>query len=135
MQRHKKGTFILKKTKTVNLDAFNRAKYLIIVESPSKCQKIETYLGDDYKCIASMGHIREIMGLKSIDIKNNFLATHTLIEGKKDHVNQMKTIISLFKKENIILASDDDREGESIAWHICQVFDLPVCTTTLKIFH
>jgi DNA topoisomerase-1 len=111
------------------------AKYLIIVESPSKCTKIESYLGTDYYCIASKGHIRHLDGLKSIDTKGNFEPTFSLIDEKKDHVDFMRKTISKFPKTNIILATDDDREGEAIAWHICQLFELPVETTPRIIFH
>tara|TARA_B100001287_G_scaffold276730_1_gene289005 strand:- start:30330 stop:32702 length:2373 start_codon:yes stop_codon:yes gene_type:complete len=110
------------------------AIYLIIVESPSKCSKIESYLGQNYKCIASKGHIRELDGLKNIDIKNNFAPTFTIIKEKSQHIKIMREIISQFKKENIILATDDDREGEGIAWHICEVFNLPL-TTKRILFH
>ena len=111
------------------------ATYLIIVESPSKCAKIESYLGPDYCCIASKGHIRSIDGLKSIDTKKTYEPTFSIIDEKKSHVAQMKTIVSNFSKQNIILASDDDREGEAIAWHICKIFDLPIETTKRIIFH
>ena len=111
------------------------ATYLVIVESPSKCEKIESYLGSQYCCIASKGHIRTIDGIKAIDTKNNFEQTFTLIEEKKAHVEWMRTTINRFSKNNIIIASDDDREGEAIAWHICQVFDLPIETTNRIIFH
>jgi DNA topoisomerase-1 len=119
------------KEKTVN----DEATYLIIVESPSKCEKIESYLGSQYCCIASKGHIRTIEGIKAIDTKGTFEPKFTLISEKKGHVEWMHKIISRFSKPNIILASDDDREGEAIAWHICQEFDLPVETTKRIIFH
>jgi len=111
------------------------ATYLVIVESPSKCSKIEHYLGHDYRCIASKGHIRELAGLKNIDIKGNFHPTFTIVSEKADHIQHMKTVIDEFPKKNIILATDDDREGEGIAWHICQVFGLPVETTPRIVFH
>ena len=111
------------------------AAYLVIVESPSKCEKIESYLGSQYCCIASKGHIRTIDGLKAIDTKNNFEPVFTLLEDIKGHVEWMKNIIVKFSKTNIIIASDDDREGEAIAWHICQVFELPIETTQRIIFH
>jgi DNA topoisomerase-1 len=111
------------------------ATYLIIVESPSKCAKIESYLGPDYCCIASKGHIRSIDGIKSIDMKKTYEPTFSIIDEKKAHVEQMKTVVSNFSKQNIILASDDDREGEAIAWHICKIFDLPIETTKRIIFH
>jgi len=111
-----------------------KQKYLIIVESPSKCSKIESYLGSEYKCIASKGHIRELTGLKYIDIRNNFEPTFTLVSEKKDHIKKMKEVISGFDKQNIFLATDDDREGEAISWHICQVFGLSVDSTKRILF-
>ena len=111
------------------------ASYLIIVESPSKCAKIESYLGSDYRCIASKGHIRELLGLKNIDVANNFAPTFTIIKEKAEHVKHMREVISYFPKQNIILAMDDDREGEGIAWHICEVFKLPIKTTKRIVFH
>jgi DNA topoisomerase-1 len=119
------------KEKTIN----DLATHLVIVESPSKCEKIESYLGSQYCCISSKGHIRTIDGLKSIDTKNAFEPTFTLIDEKRGHVDWMRNVIDRFSKNNIILASDDDREGEAIAWHICQVFGLSVETTQRIIFH
>ena len=118
-----------------SISANPNAKYLIIVESPSKCRKIEEYLGEDYQCIASKGHIREIDGLKSIDTKKTFTITFSLIEEKKQHVESMRSVISHYPKQSIFLASDDDREGEAISWHICQVFGLPIETTKRILFH
>ena len=110
-------------------------KYLLIVESSSKCGSIEAYLGPNYKCISCNGHIRAINDLKNIDIKNNFETIYTVDPDKKSHISKMSAIISVFPKENIILATDHDREGEAIAWHICEVFDLPVETTRRILFH
>ena len=124
----KTGTYIKKEYKEREVP--NHVKYLIIVESPSKCLKIEGFLGKDYYCIASKGHIRTITGLKSIDTKKNFETEYSIIEEKKSHIESMRKVVSRFPKENIILAMDDDREGEGIAWHICQVFELD--TTTVK---
>lgn len=106
---------------------------LIIVESPAKCPKIEKFLGPGYKCIASFGHIRELNGLKSIDIDNNFKPTFTSIETKRQQIMKIRKMIS--HANDILLAADDDREGEAIAWHICKEFDLPVETTKRIIFH
>jgi DNA topoisomerase-1 len=111
------------------------AVYLVIVESPSKCKKIESYLGSQYCCISSKGHIRNIKGLSSIDSAKDYETTYSIIEDKKDHVEWMKTVIAHFEKDNIYLATDDDREGEAIAWHICDVFGLPVETTPRITFH
>ena len=100
---------------------------LIIVESPAKCKKIEGFLGSEYKCVASFGHIRGLLnGLEDIDIENDFTPTfHNLID-KKKHITQLKKYIE--KSSEVILATDDDREGEAIAWHICEVFNLPITT-------
>ena len=110
------------------------AKWLVIVESPSKCSKIESFLGPDYQCIASKGHIRTIDGLKSIDMNNNYKTTYSIIPEKKDHIEVMKKIISKFPKQSILLATDDDREGEGIAWNLCEVFELDIATTKRIIF-
>jgi len=111
---------------------------LVIVESPSKCKKIEHYLnnnnnGTKYKCMASYGHIRELNGLTSIDIHNNFTPTFTNSASKKEQIAKLKKAIK--ESKEVILASDDDREGEAIAWHLCQVFNLPVKTTQRILFH
>jgi len=105
---------------------------LLIVESPAKCQKIESYLGSGYKCIASYGHIQELPGIKHVDIENNFHPHFQIMSTKSQQVNKMRAMISNAKE--VMLASDDDREGESIAWHICQVFKLPLNTKRI-IFH
>ena len=111
---------------------------LVIVESPAKCKKIEQYLnkgnGKVYKCLASYGHIRELAGgLAAIDIHNNFAPTFIECVSKKDQISKLKKAIRCASE--IILASDDDREGEAIAWHLCQVFHLPLETTKRIIFH
>ena len=91
---------------------------LVIVESPAKCKKIEEYLGPGYKCIASFGHLRELTSLKNIDFANNFNANYTNIENpiKTKQISLLKKVIA--SADDVILATDDDREGEAIAWHI-----------------
>ena len=106
---------------------------VVIVESPAKCDKIEKILGPGYKCIASYGHLQELSTLKDIDISNNFKPSFTPIESKKQQINRIKQLIS--KSIEVILATDDDREGEGIAWHICSLFDLSFKTTKRIIFH
>jgi DNA topoisomerase-1 len=98
-------------------------KTLLIVESPSKCKIIEKYLGDDYKVVASCGHFRSLNKLEQIDLET--------LEVK--YTNDKPKIIKMLKEEvalakEVILATDDDREGEAIAWHICQVCKLPLTT-------
>ena len=107
---------------------------LVIVESPAKCKKIESYLGEGYKCIASFGHITNIKnGLKDIDIQNGFTPKFSLLENKSKNINVLRKQIQ--KSQEVILATDDDREGEAIAWHICKEFNLPLNSTKRIIFN
>lgn len=106
---------------------------VIIVESPAKCQKIEGFLGSGYKCIASYGHICELNGLQSIDIKNNYKPTFIPCANKKQQISKIKKLLS--EANDVLLATDDDREGEAIAWHLCKLFKLPIKTTKRIIFH
>lgn len=106
---------------------------LVIVESPAKCGKIESFLGPGYKCIASFGHIRQIAnGLKSIDFDNNYNVTFKTSPNKNKYIANLRKSIS--KADEIILATDDDREGEAIAWHICKLFKLSLTSTKRIIF-
>ena len=115
--------------------ARSTGRALVIVESPAKCQKIESYLGKDkYTCLASFGHIREIEdGLKSIDVDHEFAIKFKIMSSKQAQVAKLRAAIA--DASEVILATDDDREGEAIAWHLCQVFHLPVATTKRIIFH
>ena len=105
----------------------------VIVESPAKCVKIESFLGPGYKCMASYGHLRTIEHLNCIDIDHDFAPTFKTIESKTRQIKSLTNFI--LHSEEVILATDDDREGEAIAWHICQIFNLPVETTKRIIFH
>ena len=110
-------------------------KWLIIVESPSKCTKIEQYLGSQYKCIASKGHLREIDGLKSINTKKSYEPKFSIMKRQEAYIESIRKIIVQFSSDHIMLATDDDREGEAIAWHICEVFNLPISSTPRILFH
>ena len=123
------------KSKQIHSDQLYDADYLIIVESPSKCNKIESYLGINYCCIASLGHIRSLNGLRSIDTKSSFEPSFEMIKEKQHHVDEMKKVIARFDYDKIYIATDDDREGEAIGWHICEIFGLPVEKTKRIIFH
>jgi len=108
---------------------------LVIVESPAKCKKIENYLGPGYKVIASFGHLRTISGLESIDFKNNFATTYSIIQ-EPLKLKQIEKIRSeILKSNDVIIATDDDREGEAIGWHVCDLFGLSVTNTKRIIFH
>jgi len=109
------------------------ANTLIIVESPAKCKTIETYLGPGYKCVASFGHFRELSSLKNIDIENGFSLKYSIIEAKQKQVDLISKLVKT--SEDVILATDDDREGEAIAWHICDHFKLNVASTKRIVFH
>ena len=107
---------------------------LLICESPAKTDKIAKYAGNGYKCVASFGHIRKIEnGLKSIDYNNNFSVKFCAIPSKNKYISQLRKHIK--NADEVILATDDDREGEAIAWHICKMFGLNVDTTKRIIFH
>lgn len=130
--KYKKG---METNKSFDYTIKDSVEFVVIVESPSKCKKIEEYLGERYKCIATKGHIYCIPGLKSIDKKNNYKITYAKIKEKEDHIEYMRQIIGRFSPSAIIIASDDDREGTGIAYNICQEFGLPVETTKRIIFH
>ena len=101
---------------------------LLIVESPAKCKKIEEYLGPGYKCLASYGHLRTILSLKDIDIANNFNPTYTIIDNsiKKKQIEVLRKQIK--SADEVIIASDSDREGEMIGFSIIELFKLPINT-------
>lgn len=99
---------------------------VVIVESPNKCKTIEKYLGNDYKVISTKGHVRDlaISGKNNlgVDCENNFKPTYTIIKGKKKIVEEIKNISK--NADEIILATDPDREGEAIAWHLSEILKL-----------
>ena len=102
---------------------------LVIVESPAKCKKIEEYLGPGYKCVATYGHLRELPSLKNIDIEKNFTPTYSIIDNaiKKKQIELLRKEIK--KADEVVLATDGDREGEAIAMHVCDLFKLDVDRT------
>lgn len=106
---------------------------LIIVESPAKCRKIESLLGEGYRCEASFGHVREIKGLEAIDVEKGFAPAFTPIPGKRKQISRIREAAR--RASDVILASDDDREGEAIAWHVCEILGLPVETTKRMVFN
>jgi DNA topoisomerase-1 len=99
------------------------SKNLVIVESPAKAKTIEGYLGKDYKVTSSMGHIRDLAkGNGAIDIENNFEPTYEVSPDKKEVIRNLKLLAK--DAEMVYLASDEDREGEAISWHLKEVLDL-----------
>lgn len=99
------------------------AKNLVVVESPAKAGTIEKYLGSDYQVIASQGHIRDLPSSKlGVDIEKSFTPTYVIPTKAKKIINALKQ--SLEGKEKVLLATDLDREGEAIAWHLAQALNL-----------
>lgn len=113
-------------------------KYLVIVESPSKCKKIEKYLNDNddlniYEVVATMGHITCLKSLNNIDMEAGFKCKYDLIESKKKNTDSIKQRIK--KVDAVILACDDDREGMGINYSVCQTFNLDVTKTKRIVFN
>ena len=105
---------------------------LVIVESPAKTSSFEKALGPAYKCMASFGHIRELKKLTDIDRDDNYKPSYTNSYGKLKQIRSCKMLPGSL---TVVLATDDDKEGEAIARHLCQVLRLPVSTTPRLIFH
>ena len=110
---------------------------LVIVESPTKSKTIGQYLGNEYHVEASIGHIRDLAisgtGGFGVDVENDFKPTYVVDKDKKDVV---KKLLELKKEcDGVILATDPDREGEAIAWHLANVLDLPIESTKRLEFH
>src|SRR6478752_2436392 len=99
------------------------SKNLVIVESPAKAKTIEGYLGKDFTVTSSMGHIRDLpKGSGAIDIENDFEPTYEISPDKKEIISKLKKLSE--DAEMVYLASDEDREGEAISWHLKEVLDL-----------
>jgi len=109
------------------------AKNLVIVESPAKAKTLERFLGDDYKVLSSYGHIRDLKKHSfSVDLKT-FNPEYEIPAEKAELVKSLRTAAK--KADTVWLASDEDREGEAISWHLAQVLDLPVADTRRIVFH
>ena len=107
---------------------------LVIVESPAKAKTIEKFLGKDYKVKSSYGHVRDLVKKDlGIDIADGYRPTYEVAEDKKKLVAELSKLAS--EAHTVWLASDEDREGEAIAWHLTQVLGLPVDRTKRIVFH
>ena len=110
------------------------AKNLVIVESPAKAKTIQKFLGNDYKVMSSFGHIRDLHKNDfSIDVENGFLPIYEIPEDKEEQVKKLKAEAD--KADIVWLASDEDREGEAIAWHLFEVLGLNKENTRRIVFH
>jgi DNA topoisomerase-1 len=99
-------------------------KKLLIVESPAKAKTIEKYLGSDFKVVASVGHVRDLpkSNKKAIDIEAGFVPSYEISKGKEDVIKDIKSLVK--KSEEVYLATDPDREGEAISWHLKEALGL-----------
>ena len=97
---------------------------LVIVESPAKARTIEKYLGGDYRVVASMGHLRDLpTNTLGVDIEHDFTPDYRPVKGREDVIEDLRK--SAKKAETVYLATDPDREGEAISWHLKELLDLP----------
>lgn len=114
------------------------SKNLVIVESPAKAKTIEKYLGRDFRVLSSIGHIRSIAkktkdGTPPIDVANGFATTYEIDSDKKKTIAELKKAVKA--ADTVWLATDEDREGEAIAWHLCEVLGLDPKKTNRIVFH
>lgn len=116
------------------------SKNLVIVESPAKAKTIEKYLGSDFHVLSSVGHIRSIAkktkdGTPPIDVNHDFTTVYEIDPEKKKVITELKKAVKAVGAPNVWLATDEDREGEAIAWHLCEVLKLDPTTTKRIVFH
>jgi len=110
-----------------------KAKNLVIVESPAKAKTLATFLGDDYEIKSSFGHIRDLPKKKTgVDVEKNFEPTYEISVGKENVAAELRKAA---KGREVWLASDEDREGEAIAWHVCILLGLDPAKTKRIVFH
>jgi DNA topoisomerase I len=110
------------------------SKNLLIVESPAKAKTIEKILGSDFEVKSCYGHIRDLeKDAMGIDVNKDFTPRYIVSEDKKKVVNELKSLAK--KSKEVWLASDEDREGESISWHLAEVLNLDPATTKRIVFH
>src|SRR5690606_3436188 len=113
-------------------------KNLVIVESPAKAKTIEKYLGSDFTVMSSIGHIRSIPkktkdGTPPVDTQNGFKTVYEVDPEKRKVITELKKAAKT--ADTVWLATDEDREGEAIAWHLCEVLKLDPKTTNRIVFH
>lgn len=117
-----------------NQQKIDMQKNLVIVESPAKAKTIEKFLGKDYKVMSSYGHIRDLKTKDfSIDLEHNYAPEYVIPSDKKKLVTELKNEAK--KAEQVWLASDEDREGEAISWHLYEVLGLKPENTKRIVFH
>jgi len=139
METAKFFRFVLFKKSSFNLQhiskTYKMAKNLVIVESPAKKKIIQGFLGKDFVVESSIGHIRDLpkKGGMAIDIENGFEPNYVISEDKTKVVSHLKSVAK--KAETVWLATDEDREGEAIAWHLTEALKLDAASTKRIVFH
>src|SRR4051812_7816128 len=112
----------------------SKGKRLVIVESPAKARTIERYLGSDYSVIASVGHVRDLpKSTMGVDLEHDFTPKYTIPRDKSKLVKDLKS--SVASSSEVILATDPDREGEAIAWHLVQATNADEKPIKRVVFH
>ncbi|MCH7554791.1 MAG: DNA topoisomerase I, partial [Proteobacteria bacterium] len=110
------------------------AKNLVIVESPAKARTVGRYLGSDYEVMASLGHVRDLpSGSMGVEVENEFAPTYEVLKNKTKVVQELKKASK--NAEAIYLATDPDREGEAISWHLVSAAGWGKRTTHRVVFH
>ena len=98
------------------------ASHLVIVESPAKAKTIEKYLGKDFKVLASYGHVRDLVPKEgAVETENDFKMNYSAVERNQKHIANIKK--ELKKADSLYLATDPDREGEAISWHLYELLN------------
>ncbi len=129
-----KGTGKTKNAKVQKPVIYGKGKSLVVVESPAKARTIAKFLGDKYRVMASVGHVRDLLKTQlSVDVENNFEPKYRVPNEKKAIVSEIKNLAA--KSDKVYLATDPDREGESIAWHIQDAAEIDSRKTQRVVFH
>ncbi len=116
---------------TRSLQPVNMPKSLVVVESPAKSRTIKKYLGNDYRVLASIGHVKDLPKSKfGVDLENNYQPTYEIIRGKNKVLSDITTAAK--SADNIFLALDPDREGEAIAWHVAEEIEAKLSKAKVK---
>jgi DNA topoisomerase-1 len=93
-------------------------KTLVVVESPAKAKTIKKYLGSGYEVLASKGHVKDLPKKLGVDVEKGFKETYVVVPGKEKVLQELKAAASI--ADDVLLATDPDREGEAIAWHLAE---------------
>ncbi len=114
------GAFLIEEERKFEMGVNSNGRNLVIVESPAKAKTIGKYLGDDYEVTASMGHIRDLPASQlGIDVEHGYAPQYISIKGKEKLIKELKSKAK--HADGVLLATDPDREGEAISWHLANI--------------